>query len=130
MTTADRADLAALDDRSAAALRPEDEVARICADLIRIDSTNPGDGTGPGERAAAEYVMAQLAEVGLEGELLESAPGRANVVVRLEGADPGRPASRCTATSTSCRRTPPTGRSTPSRPRSATAASGAAAPST
>jgi acetylornithine deacetylase/succinyl-diaminopimelate desuccinylase-like protein len=91
MTTADRADIAALDDRSAAALRPEDEVARICADLIRIDSTNPGDGTGPGERAAAEYVMAQLAEVGLEGELLESAPGRATVVVRLEGADPGRP---------------------------------------
>jgi acetylornithine deacetylase/succinyl-diaminopimelate desuccinylase-like protein len=91
MTTADRADIAALDDRSAAALRPEDEVARICAELIRIDSTNPGDGTGPGERAAAEYVMAQLAEVGLEGELLESAPGRATVVVRLEGADPGRP---------------------------------------
>jgi len=91
MTTADRADLAATDDRSARSLRPEDEVARICADLIRIDSTNPGDGTGPGERAAAEYVMAQLAEVGLEGELLESAPGRANVVVRLEGADPGRP---------------------------------------
>ncbi len=91
MTTADRADLAATDDRSAGSLRPEDEVARICADLIRIDSTNPGDGTGPGERAAAEYVMAQLAEVGLEGELLESAPGRANVVVRLEGADPGRP---------------------------------------
>ena len=90
MTTADRAALTATDERSAA-LRPEDEVARICADLIRIDSTNPGDGTGPGERAAAEYVMAELADVGLEGELLESARGRSNVVVRLEGADPGRP---------------------------------------
>jgi acetylornithine deacetylase/succinyl-diaminopimelate desuccinylase-like protein len=91
MTTAERADLASPDDRSAGAVAPEDEVVRLCADLIRIDSTNPGDGTGPGERAAAEYVMAQLAEVGLEGELLESAPGRANVVVRLEGADPDRP---------------------------------------
>ena len=92
MTTADRADRATTDDRSSAAsIRPEDEVARLCAELIRIDSTNPGDGTGPGERAAAEYVMAQLAEVGLEGELLESARGRANVVLRLEGEDPGRP---------------------------------------
>jgi acetylornithine deacetylase/succinyl-diaminopimelate desuccinylase-like protein len=93
MTTAERADLASPDDRGSAGAppRPEDEVARLCADLIRIDSTNPGDGSGPGERAAAEYVMAQLAEVGLEAELLESAPGRANVVLRLEGEDPGRP---------------------------------------
>ncbi|MCU1538689.1 MAG: peptidase [Humibacillus sp.] len=70
---------------------PEDEVARLCAELIRIDSTNPGDGTGPGERAAAEYVMERLTEVGLEPELLESARGRANVVVRLEGEDSSRP---------------------------------------
>ena len=70
---------------------PEDEVARLCADLIRIDSTNPGDGSGPGERAAAEYVMGQLAEVGLEAELLESDRGRANVVLRLEGEDSSRP---------------------------------------
>ncbi len=72
-------------------MAPEQEVARLCAELIRIDSTNPGDGTGPGERAAAEYVMTQLAEVGLEGELLESERGRANVVVRLEGEDSSRP---------------------------------------
>ena len=32
--------------------------------------------------------MDQLAEVGLEAELLESEPGRASVVVRIEGADP------------------------------------------
>jgi acetylornithine deacetylase/succinyl-diaminopimelate desuccinylase-like protein len=68
-----------------------DEVARICADLIRIDSTNHGDSSGPGERQAAEYVMAQLTEVGLEPVLVESAPGRASVMVRLEGEDPSRP---------------------------------------
>src|SRR6478736_2085326 len=72
-------------------LTPEDEVARICADLIRIDSSNYGDGSGPGERKAAEYVMAELAEVGLEGTLLESEPGRSTVVVRLEGEDSSRP---------------------------------------
>jgi len=70
----------------------EQEVARICAELIRIDTSNYGDGSGPGERGAAEYVAGLLADVGLEPELFETAPGRANVVVRLEGADPSRPA--------------------------------------
>jgi len=77
---------------SAPALKTEDEVARICRDLIRIDSSNFGDGSGPGEREAAEYVMTELAEVGLDAELLESQPGRATVVLRLEGTDPSRPA--------------------------------------
>ncbi len=72
-------------------LTAADEVARICADLIRIDSTNYGDGSGPGERKAAEYVMDQLTEVGLAPVIVESAPGRASVMVRLEGADPSRP---------------------------------------
>jgi len=71
---------------------PESEAVRICRDLIRIDSTNFGDGSGPGERACAEYVMAQLTEVGLDPLYVESAPGRANVVVRVEGSDPSRPA--------------------------------------
>ena len=67
----------------------EDEVVRICRDLIRIESTNFGDGSGPGERAAAEYVMGQLAEVGLDAELVESAPGRASVLLRIEVTDTG-----------------------------------------
>jgi acetylornithine deacetylase/succinyl-diaminopimelate desuccinylase-like protein len=70
---------------------PEDEVVRICRELIQIDSSNYGDGSGPGERAAAEYVMGQLTEVGLEPTYLESEPGRASVVVRVEGADRSRP---------------------------------------
>jgi acetylornithine deacetylase/succinyl-diaminopimelate desuccinylase-like protein len=73
-------------------LRAEDEVVRICQDLIRIDSSNYGDGSGPGERAAAEHVAGLLSDVGLEPELFETTPRRANVVVRLEGTDPSRPA--------------------------------------
>lgn len=66
----------------------ESDVLRICRDLIRIDTSNYGPGTdGPGERQAAEYVVGQLQEVGLEPELFESEPGRANVVVRIPGAD-------------------------------------------
>ena len=68
----------------------EDEAVRICKELIRIDTSNYGDGTGPGERAAAEYVMGLLQEVGLDPQLTESDPGRASVVVRTEGRDPGR----------------------------------------
>ncbi len=70
---------------------PESEVAQICRDLIRIDTSNYGDGTGPGERAAAEYVMGLLTEVGLDPQLTESEPGRASVVVRTEGRDSTRP---------------------------------------
>ncbi|HEV7145977.1 MAG TPA: M20/M25/M40 family metallo-hydrolase [Pedococcus sp.] len=71
---------------------PVDEVVRICQELIRIDSTNYGDGSGPGERAAADYVVAELREVGLDPTVVESDPGRTSVVVRLEGEDRDRPA--------------------------------------
>ncbi len=67
-----------------------EEVVTICRDLIRIPSVNRGDGSGPGERAAAEYVAGLLAEVGLEPEVFEAAPGRASVVARVPGADMGR----------------------------------------
>jgi len=70
----------------------QDEVAELASDLIRIDTTNRGDHSGPGERAAAEHVAALLAEAGLEPVVLESHPGRASVVARIEGEDPSRPA--------------------------------------
>src|ERR1700724_3729420 len=43
----------------------EQEVVAICRDLIRIDTTSPGDHSGPGERKAAEYVAGLLSEVGV-----------------------------------------------------------------
>ncbi|HEX6327169.1 MAG TPA: M20/M25/M40 family metallo-hydrolase [Jiangellaceae bacterium] len=69
---------------------PDREVVDLCRDLIRIDTSNFGDGSGPGERKAAEYVAERLADVGLEPVVYESAPGRASVIVRLDGADPAR----------------------------------------
>jgi acetylornithine deacetylase/succinyl-diaminopimelate desuccinylase-like protein len=68
-----------------------DEVVRFTSELIRIDTTNRGGGDG-NERPAAEYVAERLAEAGIEPVVLESAPGRANVVARLPGADPTAPA--------------------------------------
>ncbi|WP_280889653.1 M20/M25/M40 family metallo-hydrolase [Streptomyces sp. LBL] len=70
----------------------EDEVVDLCRELIRIDTSNYGDHSGPGEREAAEYVAGKLAEVGLEPEIFESHPGRASTVARIEGEDPSRPA--------------------------------------
>src|SRR5215469_2939509 len=69
----------------------QDEAVRLAAELIRIDTTNRGGGDAR-ERPAAEYVAAALAEAGLDPVLVERTPGRANVVARIEGADPARPA--------------------------------------
>ncbi|MFD9871347.1 M20/M25/M40 family metallo-hydrolase [Streptomyces niveus] len=65
-----------------------DEVVTFTSELIRIDTTNRGDGDCF-ERPAAEYVAERLAAAGLEPTLLERTPGRTNVVARIPGTDPG-----------------------------------------
>jgi acetylornithine deacetylase/succinyl-diaminopimelate desuccinylase-like protein len=69
----------------------QDEVVDICRDLVRIDTSNPGDHSGPGERAAAEYVAGFLAGAGIEPVVLESHPKRTSVVARIGGRDGSRP---------------------------------------
>ncbi|MEQ6899699.1 M20/M25/M40 family metallo-hydrolase [Nocardioides sp. YIM 152588] len=64
---------------------PAAEVVDLCRDLIRFDTSNYGGADGPGERRAAEYVAARLEEVGVPAEIIETAPGRANVVARWGG---------------------------------------------
>jgi acetylornithine deacetylase/succinyl-diaminopimelate desuccinylase-like protein len=60
----------------------KDEVTTLLRDLIRIDTTNP-----PGnEVAAAEYLAGVLEKEGFKCELLESKPGRGNVITRLKGS--------------------------------------------
>ncbi|MHA3722347.1 M20/M25/M40 family metallo-hydrolase [Leucobacter sp. HY1910] len=68
------------------------ETARIARDLIRIDTSNRGEGDANPERPAAEYVAAYLENLGLEPQIFESAPGRASVVARVTGAQPELPA--------------------------------------
>ncbi|MBM9459028.1 M20/M25/M40 family metallo-hydrolase [Nocardioides sp. zg-536] len=65
------------------------EVVDLCRDLIRIDTSNYGDTEGPGERKAAEHVAALLDEVGITAEVIETAPGRANVLARWGGEPRG-----------------------------------------
>ncbi|WP_425834489.1 M20/M25/M40 family metallo-hydrolase [Streptomyces fractus] len=62
------------------------EVVELCAELIRFDTSNPTSD----ERACADWVVSRLAEAGITSELVESAPGRASVIARIEGADRSR----------------------------------------
>jgi len=72
--------------------RMEEDAVEICRGLIRIDTTNFGGNKGAGELEAARYVAELFDEVGLDAQIYESAPGRANVVLRIPGSDPSLPA--------------------------------------
>lgn len=65
----------------------EAEVVELCRDLIRFDTSNYGDDSGPGERKAAEHVAALLDEVGIESRLYESEPGRTSLVAQWGGSE-------------------------------------------
>ena len=100
----------------------ERDATELLQRLIRFDTVNP-----PGnEQAAQEFLRDLLEGAGFEVELLAEVEGRPNLVARLAGRPTGRRCA-CWATWTRCWPTPPTGRWTRGRARSATAASGAAA---
>lgn len=71
--------MTAIDDELLAPLG--DEAVRHLQALLRIDTTNP-----PGnERAAVDYLATVLRAAGIEPTVVDSAPGRANLVARLRG---------------------------------------------
>ncbi len=58
-----------------------DQVIHLLQDLLRFDTTNP-----PGnEMPCVEYIAGRLKREGIEPVVVESAPGRGNVVARLRG---------------------------------------------
>lgn len=62
------------------------DAIRYLQDLLRLDTTSP-----PGnEILAADYIAGVLRAEGIEPVILESAPGRANLVARLTAANPTR----------------------------------------
>ena len=68
-----------------------DPAIRLLRDLVAIDSVNPSLVPGAaGEAAIALAIADHLRQIGLDVELQEVAPGRANVIGVLEGARPGR----------------------------------------
>jgi acetylornithine deacetylase len=68
-----------------------DELARLTADLVAIDSVNPSLVPGAaGERQIARFVAAWLQSVGLEVKVLEPVTGRPSVVGIARGTGDGR----------------------------------------
>jgi acetylornithine deacetylase/succinyl-diaminopimelate desuccinylase-like protein len=59
----------------------EQEITHFLSDLISINTTNP-----PGnETKAATYIAQYLANEGFKTEIIESTPGRGNLITRLKG---------------------------------------------
>jgi succinyl-diaminopimelate desuccinylase len=69
-------------------------VAQLLADLIRLPSVNPmgQDVSGPEylEQRVSDYLQAWFQRLGVPFERVEVAPGRANLLARLDGT-PGAP---------------------------------------
>lgn len=63
-------------------------VVDICSRLLSIDSSNFGADERSGERNVADYIVGILSAAGYAPTVLESAPGRANVLLRVPGTDP------------------------------------------
>lgn len=68
------------------------EVVQLARDLIRFDTTNHGGGRAAGEREAAEFVGAYLESLDLKTEYYEPIPRRTNVMARVPGRNPDKPA--------------------------------------
>jgi len=59
----------------------EEEVTQFLSDLIRINTTNP-----PGnETQAANFIAKNLEKEGFKTQVIESAPGRGNIITSLKG---------------------------------------------
>lgn len=63
----------------------QDELVELVQGLVRIPSVNTGFMPTGNETPVCEYIRDWLAEDGIVSEILESAPGRGNVIARLEG---------------------------------------------
>lgn len=79
-----------LDEDDALAVMRADAV-ELVAQLLRIDTSNPGDDSGPGELVAAQFAADKLREVGLEPNVFTTTgPRRAGVSLFLPGSDTDR----------------------------------------
>ncbi|ALV44419.1 hypothetical protein MB46_01660 [Arthrobacter alpinus] len=67
------------------------DVAALCAQLIRFDTTNFGEGNSRGEAEAAKFIHGLLRGAGYDPLLLGPDDKRSSVVVRVPGADRNLP---------------------------------------
>ncbi len=65
-----------------------DEIIALEQSLVKIPSVNTGFMPTGDETPVCEYVKDFLAEDGIDSEILESAPGRGNIIARLDHRAP------------------------------------------
>ncbi len=63
----------------------EENVVKICSDLIKIDTTNYGNNESVGENLAAEYVSEFLNNLKIENKVVGPDNKRCSVLARIEG---------------------------------------------
>jgi acetylornithine deacetylase len=78
-----------------------DPAIALLHDLVAIDSVNPSLAAGgKGEAEIARRIAQELIGLGMDVEVFDVAPGRPNVVGRMDGAAPGRTLMFCGHTDT------------------------------
>ncbi|MFZ9875475.1 MAG: M20/M25/M40 family metallo-hydrolase [Candidatus Nanopelagicales bacterium] len=65
----------------------EEKVVKICADLIKIDTTNFGNNESVGENIAAEYVSEFLNALKIENKIVGPDNKRCSVLARIQGTN-------------------------------------------
>ena len=69
----------------------EENVVKICSDLIKIDTTNYGNNESVGENLAAEYVSEFLNNLKIEYKVVGPDNKRCSVLARIEGTNKDLP---------------------------------------
>jgi acetylornithine deacetylase/succinyl-diaminopimelate desuccinylase-like protein len=77
--------MVSLADALAAVDASRDEIVELVQELVRIPTVNTGYLPTGDETPAAEFLKARFAAEGIAAEVVESAPGRGNVVARIPG---------------------------------------------
>ena len=65
----------------------EENVVKICSDLIKIDTTNFGNNESVGENIAAEYVSEFLNALKIENKIVGPDNKRCSVLARIQGTN-------------------------------------------
>ncbi len=77
--------MATLDELLAQVDSLEPDIVKLEQELIRIPSVNTGFMPTGNETPVAEFARDWLAEDGIDSEIIESVPGRGNLIARIEG---------------------------------------------
>jgi acetylornithine deacetylase/succinyl-diaminopimelate desuccinylase-like protein len=68
-----------------------DETVEVLRGYLRVDTTNPPTGAVANETRGAEYMGAILKKEGIPYKIYEYAPGRGNLIARLDGGNEDKP---------------------------------------